>query len=180
MNDNTWIFFPFRNYLSLINIPLCLINSHNKMNTVILIYHYYKNKCFIIIWSKVPQCSQWNKLTSTSLSVLSYAVFPPKINSRVGEIYKLLCFKFHTMKICSIIIKFLIYSKKKRWCSTTLPPFGGNTAYVIPYIHVRVHVLIQQFPKFPMHVKIKIIITHSDRVSYMPKRKKESMRQTRQ
>ena len=55
------------------------------------------------------------------------AVFPPKINSRVGEIYKLLCFKFHTMKICSIKIKFLIYNKKKGWCSATLPPFGGNT-----------------------------------------------------
>ena len=55
------------------------------------------------------------------------AVFPPKINSRVGEIYKLLCFKFHTMKICSIKIKFLIHNKKKGWCSATLPPFGGNT-----------------------------------------------------
>ena len=139
-------FFRLEIIFHYINIPLCLINSHNKMNTVILIYHYYKNKCFIIIWSKVPQCSQWNKLTSTSLSVLSYAVFPPKINSRVGEIYKLLCFKFHTMKLYSIIIKFSIYNKKKGWCSTTLPPFGKNTAYVIPYIHVRVHVLIQQFP----------------------------------
>ena len=116
-------FFRLEIIFHYINIQLCLINSHNKMNTVILIYHYYKNKCFIIIWNKVPQCSQWNKLTSTSLSVLSY---------------------------------------------------------VIPYIHVRVHVLIQQFPMFPMHVKIKIIITHSDRVSYMPKRKKESMRQTKQ
>ena len=45
--------------------------------------------------------------------MLGYAVFPPKINSRVGEInsrvgeiYKLLCFKFHTMKICSIKVKF--------------------------------------------------------------------------
>ena len=59
--------------------------------------------------------------------VYAPAVFPPKINSRVGEIYKLLCFKFHTMKICSIKIKFLIYNKKKGWCSATLPPFGENT-----------------------------------------------------
>ena len=69
-------------------------------------------------------------------------MFPPKINSRVGEInsrvgeiYKLLCFEFHTMKICSIKIKFFIYNKKKGWCSATLPPFGGNTDICIYYIY---------------------------------------------
>ena len=70
-----------------------------------------------------------------------YTVFPPKINSRVGEIYKLLCFKFHTMKICSIKVKFLIYNKNKGGAAPPYHPLGETLIYII-YIYVCIYIYI--------------------------------------
>ena len=67
---------------------------------------------------------------------MHYTVFPPKINSRVGEIYKLLCFKFHTMKICSIKVNFLIYNKNKGGAAPPYHPLGETLHYIICIIIV--------------------------------------------